>query len=91
MNDDELAYLAGSMFGAGSDTVIIDSTFRESAFSPLTQTAAAISIAIMAAALFPDAQKWVQDEIDSVIGKDRRKCNPLPLFPISWRHSPLIR
>ncbi|KAH8113419.1 cytochrome P450 [Phellopilus nigrolimitatus] len=54
LSDDELAYLAGSMFGAGSDT-----------------TAAAISIVIMAAALFPDAQRRVQEQLDAIVGRDR--------------------
>ncbi|KAL5527311.1 hypothetical protein ACEPAG_6102 [Sanghuangporus baumii] len=54
LEDDELAYLAGSMFGAGSDT-----------------TAAAISIVIMAAALFPDAQRQVQEQLDMIVGRDR--------------------
>ncbi|KDQ65052.1 hypothetical protein JAAARDRAFT_146391, partial [Jaapia argillacea MUCL 33604] len=58
LTDDELAYLAGSMFGAGSDT-----------------SAAAISIVIMAAACFPRTQLKVQEELDTVVGRDR-----LPTF-----------
>jgi len=54
LNDDEVAYLCGAMFGAGSDT-----------------TATAISVVIMAAACFPDAQARVQDELDLVVGRDR--------------------
>ena len=54
MSDNETAYLAGSMFGAGSDT-----------------TASAISVAVMAAACYPEAQRWVQEELDQVLGKDR--------------------
>ncbi|RXW20920.1 hypothetical protein EST38_g4940 [Candolleomyces aberdarensis] len=54
LSDDETAYLAGSMFGAGSDT-----------------TASAISISIMAAALYPDTQRRVQAELDQVIGNER--------------------
>lgn len=54
LSDDELAYLAGSMFGAGSDT-----------------TAAALSIVIMAAALFPDMQRHVQEQLDAVVGRER--------------------
>ena len=54
LSDNETAYLAGSMFGAGSDT-----------------TASAISISIMAAACFPKAQSKVQEELDSVIGRER--------------------
>lgn len=50
----EMAYLAGSMFGAGSDT-----------------TASAISVSVMAAALYPEAQARVQHELDTVIGRER--------------------
>lgn len=58
LSDSETAYLAGSMFGAGSDT-----------------TASAISVAIMAAACYPEAQAKVQEELDNVIGKERGKCS----------------
>ncbi|KIK68536.1 hypothetical protein GYMLUDRAFT_35978 [Collybiopsis luxurians FD-317 M1] len=54
LSDDQLSYLAGSMFGAGSDT-----------------TAGAISVALMAAACYPETQKVLQEEIDSVIGRGR--------------------
>lgn len=54
LNEDETAYLAGSMFGAGSDT-----------------TASGISIAIMAAACYPETQRKVQEELDAVIGNER--------------------
>uniref|UniRef100_A0A0W0F7D6 Putative cytochrome P450 n=1 Tax=Moniliophthora roreri TaxID=221103 RepID=A0A0W0F7D6_MONRR len=54
LGDNETAYLAGSMFGAGSDT-----------------TASAISVALMAATVYPETQKKVQEELDTVIGKDR--------------------
>jgi cytochrome P450 len=49
-----MAYLAGSLFGAGADT-----------------TAVAIMVVIMAAACFPKAQAKVQEELDTVIGRDR--------------------
>ncbi|KAJ3812998.1 cytochrome P450 [Lentinula aff. lateritia] len=54
LSDDETAYLAGSMFGAGSDT-----------------SASAISVALMAATCYPEAQRVIQDELDSVIGRGR--------------------
>ncbi|KAF9560649.1 cytochrome P450 [Agrocybe pediades] len=54
LSDDETAYLAGSMFGAGSDT-----------------TASAISIGVLAAACYPEAQAKVQEELDSVVGRGR--------------------
>ena len=34
-------------------------------------TASAISVALMAAACYPEAQRKVQEELDQVIGKDR--------------------
>ena len=55
LTDNESAYIAGSMFGAGSDT-----------------TASAISISIMAAVMFPQAQRRVQEELDRVVGHSRR-------------------
>lgn len=54
LSDDETAYLAGSMFGAGSDT-----------------TASAISVGVLAAACYPDAQRRVQEELDAVVGRER--------------------
>ncbi|KAF8956228.1 cytochrome P450 [Flammula alnicola] len=54
LTDGETAYLAGSMFGAGSDT-----------------TASAISIGVLAAACYPEAQAKVQQELDSIIGRER--------------------
>lgn len=51
---DEMAYLCGSYFGAGSDT-----------------SAAAISVALMAAAVTPRAQERVQAELDRVVGRER--------------------
>jgi cytochrome P450 len=55
LSDDQTAYLAGSIFGAGSDT-----------------TASAISVGVMAAACYPEAQAKVQEELDTVIGTERR-------------------
>lgn len=65
LTDNETAYLAGSMFGAGSDT-----------------TASAISVALMAATCYAEARKRVQDELDSVVGRGRRKHLHLPV--IRW-------
>ncbi|KAJ7048580.1 cytochrome P450 [Mycena amicta] len=55
---EEIAYLAGSMFGAGSGT-----------------SASAISIVIMAAAMFPQTQLRVQEQIDAVVASGQ-----LPTF-----------
>ncbi|KAG6828377.1 hypothetical protein H0H92_008173 [Tricholoma furcatifolium] len=57
LSDDETAYLAGALFGAGSDT-----------------TASAISVAVLAAACYPEAAKKVQEEIDAVVGRGRPPC-----------------
>lgn len=54
LNDDEIAYLCGSIFGAGSDT-----------------SASAITLCVMAAAVYPEAQKRVQKELDEVVGRSR--------------------
>jgi cytochrome P450 len=54
LSDGQAAYLAGSMFGAGSDT-----------------TAAAISVCVLAAACYPEAQQKVQEELDAIIGSER--------------------
>lgn len=54
LSGDEAAYLAGSMFGPGSDT-----------------TSAAISVSIMAAALYPQYQQRVWQELEAVVGKER--------------------
>lgn len=76
LSDDEVAYLAGSMFGAGSDTV--SSRHPTRMLSDLLahihmQSATAIAFMIMAAATHPKAQAEVQAQLDSVIGGDRRK------------------
>jgi cytochrome P450 len=47
--------LAGSLFGAGSDT-----------------TASVMSVSVMAAACYPEAAEKVREELDAVIGKERR-------------------
>lgn len=54
LSDEEMAYMAGSLFGGGTNT-----------------TAATIGWGIMAAALHPEAQEKVWEEIDRVVGRDR--------------------
>jgi cytochrome P450 len=49
-----MAYVAGAMFGAGSET-----------------TASAITIMMMVAALHPEAQAKVHEELDRVVGRER--------------------
>ena len=57
LSDNEAAYLAGSMFGAGTET-----------------TANTISVSILAAACHPEAQRRVQEELNSVIGERGTFC-----------------
>jgi hypothetical protein len=61
LSDNEAAYLAGSLFGAGSET-----------------TASSISVSIMAAACYPEAQQRVQEELNSIVGLDRGKMISIP-------------
>jgi len=68
MDKTEIAFLAGSMFSAGSHT-----------------TSFANCIAMMTAALHPDAQAAVQAELDAVVGTGR-----LPTFD-DEEHLPLLR
>ena len=70
LGDDELAYIAGSMFGAGTDTV------RSSPLAMLwltisPQTASAITFIVFTAALNQEAQAKVQEELDVVVRRDR--------------------
>ncbi|KAG2038135.1 cytochrome P450 [Suillus americanus] len=71
LSTDEMSYLAGSLFGAGSDTAshAIDLSPRSYLFA--NQTAVAITVAVMAAACYPAAQAKVHEELDMVIGSDR--------------------
>ena len=71
LSDDELAYLAGSMFGAGSDSVSLFKHLCKNFVLIIHETATAISFVMMAAATHPQAQSEVQAELDSVVGKDR--------------------
>ncbi|KAI9566969.1 cytochrome P450, partial [Boletus coccyginus] len=54
IEDKEMAYVAGAMFGAGSET-----------------TASSITFAMMVAALHPEAQAKVHEELDRVVGRER--------------------
>ncbi|KAK2459589.1 hypothetical protein APHAL10511_008399 [Amanita phalloides] len=61
LSDDEAAYLAGTMFGAG--------------------TAGSISVGVMAAASYPNAQRKVQEELDRVIGERAPTAADLNMLP----------
>lgn len=70
-----------STVGAGSDTVrrrshIGASNVTLTDLLTFYQSASAISIAIMAAAVHPEAQRRVQAELDEVVGRDRCKYEP---------------
>jgi hypothetical protein len=79
LTDNETAYLAGSMFGAGSDTVSSPGLFFLQDVKRF-QSAAAISIVIMAAAAFPETQLKVQEQLDSIVGSGKRRCYNLKAF-----------
>ncbi|KAG1720536.1 cytochrome P450, partial [Suillus lakei] len=69
---DEIAYLAGTLFGAGADTAS-DASYRVSVniLTGFVQTAAGITAAIMAAACHPLAQAKVHEELNMIIGSNR--------------------
>lgn len=66
-----MAYLAGALFGAGTETVRCLSCFPIVYIDIRWQTAVAICTVLMAAAHFPEEQATVQDELDAVIGRKR--------------------
>lgn len=51
------------------------------------QTASAITIMMMAAALHPEAQARVQAELDNVVGRER--CMPFLMTMLQWVIDPL--
>jgi hypothetical protein len=67
----EMAYLAGGVFGAATETVKCCSFFPDLYIDMRWQTAVAICTILMAAAHFPDEQVRVQDELDEIIGRKR--------------------
>ncbi|KAG2109037.1 cytochrome P450 [Suillus discolor] len=85
LSTDEMSYLAGTLFAAGSDTA--------------SRTAVGITAIIMAAACHPLAQAKVHEELDMVIGSDRaptfQDSSSLPqlhaflLEALRWR--PIVR
>ena len=76
---DEMAFLAGTLFEAGSDTVDPFPCCPTNGLSGNPQTADAIIVMTMAAACFPDAQVRVQQELDMVVGMDRCKLARPPI------------
>lgn len=73
----EMAFLAGALFAAGSDTVRCIGFFcRRYVITSGCQTTAAICTVLMAAACFPEEQAKVQAELDAVIGRQRGSSLP---------------
>jgi hypothetical protein len=71
MTGDEATFLAGAMYGAGSDTVSSpQSTLPTHLLTPL-QTADMISTAIMTFTKYPALVARAQAELDTVVGRDR--------------------
>ncbi|KAJ7130774.1 cytochrome P450 [Mycena crocata] len=67
LSDNEAAYLAGSMFGAGAGT-----------------SSSAISIVIMAAAVFPETQHKVQEQLDTVIASGKHESDLVQVTAFYW-------
>jgi hypothetical protein len=70
LTETEMASLAGSFFGGGSDTVRCPSKFPRQ-WLKSGEVSTAIYTVLMAAACFPSEQAKVQVELDEVIGKHR--------------------
>jgi cytochrome P450 len=80
LSTDEMSYLAGSLFGAGSDTASHATNLSPQSYSFVVQTAVAITVAIMAAACYPAAQAKVHEELDAVIGSGRGTAKGVQFF-----------
>ena len=74
----EVAFLAGTLFAAGSDTVSIVFVFEDIATESRYQTYLAICTILMVAACFPEEQAKIHAKLDAVIG--RHQGNSIPLF-----------
>ena len=71
LHDNELAYAAGSIFGAGADTVSL-CRFHIGLYF-IRQCVSSVTFIVLAAALNHEAQAKVQEELDPVVGCDRCK------------------
>lgn len=77
-----MAYLAGSLFSAGAETVRHGPSTRGRQFAYsgnhfVVQTAGTITTLILAAARHPNAQARVQEQMDTIIGRDRSQSSRL--------------
>jgi hypothetical protein len=76
LNVVESAWLTGSLYAAGSDTVsILPLYLMPSTYFLFSKTAAALSWFLLAMVVFPDVQKKAQAELDEVVGRGQ-----LPTF-----------
>lgn len=59
------------MFGAGAETVSFFCALYEVSTNVSLQTAAALSVFMLAMTLYPDVMRKAQAQIDAVVGRDR--------------------
>lgn len=82
-----MAYLAGSLFGAGSDTASHATDLSPRRYLFVVQTAVAMTVAVMAAACYPAAQAKVHEELNMIIGSDRGAAKGYGVFDFSTNFS----
>lgn len=69
-DEDIVRSVAAGLYAGGADTVS-SSPRRESTASEVPQVASALTTFMWSMAVYPEAQKRAQEEIDSIIGRDR--------------------
>jgi hypothetical protein len=86
LNVKESAWLAGSLYAAGSETVSgLPLHLMLSTYFLLSKTAATLSWFLLAMMVYPDVQKKAQAELDEVVGRGQ-----LPTFA-HYEKLPYIR